>query len=605
MKWIKKRFDGLKLNSKFTIAILMLTAIPLTIFVVTFFQYTRKSIIQRASGEVTEKVAKDYATAQRLSELCNMSSQIFQNNQELRDFLVDLRDQKELSAKEYLNFSKEELVMLEGMVNSNPYLYQIRVYTESDTFPEMAPILYHKTRIQEVPWADSYISGTWQFDYPDFLLSRDDGKHLMGLVTDITDRHGGKIGVLEAAVPMEEMFPEIYASNDETWSCFVLDDGTVCSSQDEEQSCWEHMKEPVFQAAGDLSEKKLIYTKLQNKEVLLAVQPMEELSGTYIYLNSLDQQTDSVQRQQIKVIVILCFLFLALILLVNGTVRALLEKFYDILAVVRQVQQGNVEARVLENGKDEMGEMGNQINRMLDRLQVLMQENVDREVLVKNTEIKALQNQINAHFIYNVLESIKMMAEIDEKYEISDSITALGELLRYNMKWVSGNVTIREEIAYIQNYVQLMNLRYDFTTTLSVKVDNDIYEQKIPKMSLQPIVENAICHGIVEMGEDAVIYIKSIKGEEDFEITITDSGIGMSGEQIELLEKKLRGEVETSGGSGNGIGLKNVQDRIQMQFGEKYGLRFYSKEGCFTKVSLLLPLQKKGNGEKNEDVINS
>lgn len=605
MKWIKKRFGELKLNSKFTIAILMLIAIPLLIFVVTFFQYTRKSIIQRASGEVTEKVAKDYATAQRLTELCNMSFQIFQSNQELRDFLAALRDQKDLSAQEYLDFSKEELVMLEGMVNSNPYLYQIRVYAESDTFPEMVPILYHKTRIQEVPWAESYISGTWQFDYPDFLLSREDGKHLMGLVTDITDRHGDKIGVLEVALPMEEMFPEIYASNDEKWSCFVLDDGTVYSLQDQEKSCWEQMSESVLRAAGDLSDKKLLYTKLQNEEVLLAVQPMEELSGTYIYLNSLDQQTDSVQRQQMKVIFILCFLFLILILLINGTVKVLLEKFYDILAVIRQVQQGNVEARVLENGKDEMGEMGNQINRMLDRLQVLMQENVDREVLVKNTEIKALQNQINAHFIYNVLESIKMMAEIDEKYEISDSITALGELLRYNMKWVSGNVTVREEIAYIQNYVQLMNLRYDFTTTLSVKVDGDIYEQKIPKMSLQPIVENAICHGIVEMGEDAVIYIKSIKGEDDFEITITDSGMGMNEEQMELLEKKLRGEVETSGGSGNGIGLKNVQDRIQMQFGERYGLRFYSKEGCFTKVSILLPLQKKGNGEKHEDVIDS
>lgn len=605
MRLIKKRFDELKLNSKFTISILMLIAIPLLIFVVTFFQYTRKSIIQRSSGEITGKVAEDYAAIQKMSELCNMSSQIFQSNQELKDFLINLKEENVLSTEEYLAFSKEELVMLEGMINSNPYLYQIRVYAENDTFPEMAPILYRRSRIREVPWADSYVSGAWQYDYPDFLLSREDGKHLMGLVTDIADQHGEKIGVLEVALPMEEMFPEIYAADDETWSCFVLDDGSVYSLQDEEQSCWEQRKESVIRAAGDLSEKNLIHTKLQNAEVLLAVQPVEELSGTYIYLYSLEQQTDSVQRQQMKVIFILCLLVLALILLINGTVNALLEKFYSILNVVRQVQQDEVEARVPECGKDEMGEMGTQINRMLDRLQVLMRENVDREVLVKNTEIKALQNQINAHFIYNVLESIKMMAEIDEEYEISDAITALGELLRYNMKWVSSNVTIRDEVAYIQNYIRLMNLRYDFTTILAVNIDSDIYDQRIPKMSLQPIVENAICHGIVELGEDATIYIKSVRGEEDFEITITDSGIGMNQEQMEILEKKLRGEVETSGGSGNGIGLKNVQDRIQMQFGKKYGLQFYSKEGCFTKVSLRLPLQKKGNGEKHEDTVNS
>ena len=229
---------------------------------------------------------------------------------------------------------------------------------------------------------------------------------------------------------------------------------------------------------------------------------------------------------------------------------------------------------------------------MLDRIQVLMKENLNREILIKNTEIKALQNQINAHFIYNVLECIKMMAEIDEKYEISDAVTSLGELLRYNMRWVSKNVTIREEIAYIKNYIQLMNLRYDFTVILSIKIPEDIYEQEIPKMSLQPIVENAICHGIVEMGEDATIYIKALHQGEDFEISITDSGVGMNPEQMELLEKKMRGEIEANGGSGNGIGLKNVQDRIQIQFGKKYGLKFHSRKGCFTKVSVLLPYEK-------------
>ena len=222
-----------------------------------------------------------------------------------------------------------------------------------------------------------------------------------------------------------------------------------------------------------------------------------------------------------------------------------------------------------------------------------MQEKLDREMLIKNTEIKALQNQINAHFIYNVLECIKMMAEIDEEFEISDAVTSLGELFRYNMKWVSGNVTIQEEIAYIKNYIQLMNLRYDFTIILSIKIPEDIYEQEIPKMSLQPIVENAICHGIVEMGEDATIYIKALRKEEEFEISITDSGIGMDEKQMDILEKKIRGEIEASGGSGNGIGLKNVQDRIKIQFGDKYGLKIHSKEGCFTKVSVLLPYKGK------------
>lgn len=322
-------------------------------------------------------------------------------------------------------------------------------------------------------------------------------------------------------------------------------------------------------------------------------QPIKELSGSYILLVNTDEQMKGIFWQQAKIVGILLLLLALLVLLIDESINFLLQKFYEILGVVRKIRNGNLEQRIPVNGKDEMGELGIQINSMLDSIEVLMQEKLDKEILIKNTEIKALQNQINAHFIYNVLECIKMMAEIDEKYEISDAVTSLGELLRYNMKWVSGNVTIREEIAYIKNYIQLMNLRYDFTIILSIKIPEEIYEQRIPKMSLQPIVENAICHGIVEMGEDATIYIKAVRCEEDFEISITDSGVGMDEAQRQILEKKIRGEIETSGGSGNGIGLKNVQDRIQIQFGNKYGLKFHSKEGCFTKVSVLLPYKGK------------
>ncbi|MCD7819940.1 MAG: histidine kinase, partial [Lachnospiraceae bacterium] len=99
---------------------------------------------------------------------------------------------------------------------------------------------------------------------------------------------------------------------------------------------------------------------------------------------------------------------------------------------------------------------------MLDHINELMEDNIHREVLAKNAEIRSLQNQINAHFIYNVLESIKMMAEIEEKYEISDAVTRLGRLLRYNMYWKSGTMTVREEIEYIRNYIALMNLRFDY-----------------------------------------------------------------------------------------------------------------------------------------------
>jgi len=107
---------------------------------------------------------------------------------------------------------------------------------------------------------------------------------------------------------------------------------------------------------------------------------------------------------------------------------------------------------------------------------------------------------------------------------------------------------------------------------------------------LQPIVENAIYHGIEELAEDSSIYIKAYVEEDYFNIEITDSGKGMNQETIDEIHKKIAGEIETGGGSGNGIGLKNVQDRIRTSFGDQYGISLNSKENCYTKVVVKLPI---------------
>lgn len=182
------------------------------------------------------------------------------------------------------------------------------------------------------------------------------------------------------------------------------------------------------------------------------------------------------------------------------------------------------------------------------------------------------------------------MAEIDEEYAISDAVTSLGKLLRYSMKWVSGNVLVEQELEYIKNYMTLINLRFDYEIYLSLNIPELILKQEIPKMSLQPIVENAICHGIEQMAEDTNIYIKGLLEGDDCVIEITDAGKGMTEDEVKRLKQKIAGEIDSNGGSGNGIGLKNVQDRIHIAFGEKYGIEIASMIGCYTKIRVRIPI---------------
>lgn len=600
MNKVKRIFDNLKLNQKFTLAIMLIVVVPMIGFSVFLYRNISKNTLQQIITESGNQVKEDYVSMQSIVEFSNMSTQSFLGNQALKDMLLRLKSGEDIPAIDYMEFNKNDIAILERLVNSNPYLYQVRVYACNNTFPEMMPILYHENQMMEYPWGAGFQAGKWQIDYADAGSSA----NLMALVNDITDEYGDRIGTIETAVAMSEFFPEMYRGGKDTWAAFVADDGTVYTD-DEAASKVPWKKAAKELAAGtDTTEREteVIDTDIGGEPVILVKQPLKELSGTYIFITSIRSQMSQLVSYKNQIILILLIIFVLLAVAVNHVVTVLLRKFYEMLSVVRRVQEGDLEQRVPDPGRDEMGEMSLQFNKMLDHIQVLMKENINREVLIKNTEIKALQNQINAHFIYNVLEAVKMMAEIKEEYEISDSVTALGELLRYGMKWTSKDVTIQEELEYIRNYIQLMNLRYDYTISLSLNIPERIYGQQIPKMSLQPIVENAICHGIEETEEDAVIYIKAVCHEKDYDIEITDSGRGMDERQVELLKKKISGEIEVSGGSGNGIGLKNVQDRIHIRFGEGYGLHFASKEGCFTKVSVRLPYTSRS---KEEKVINN
>lgn len=598
MNKIKETFLKLKLNQKFTVVILILVMVPIFLFYTVIFQNMKENAVSQAMNDAQGQVRDIYNTVQKTVELCNMSTQTFLNNQDLKAFLVRLRDKDTISTEEYLEFDKNDIGMLERLVNCNPYLYQICVYAYNNDFPEMIPILYHASRMENLPWAGNYVSGKWEFDYSDSVQSNsmNASRHLMSLVSTLTDDDGMDAGVVEVAVSMADIFPLAFSPDEENWACFMEKDGELHST--EEADSWDGLKEEILKVAASQDGETILHITVQGQNLIIAVQPMKELSGTYIQVTSIQKSMNAIAAQKGIMAAGLVVIFLVLGLIINGLVKALLKRFYKTLKVIHQVQGGNLDVRVETTVPDEMGELGSQINKMLDRIQTLMKENVDREILIRNTEVKALQNQINAHFIYNVLECVKMMAEIDEEYEISDAVTALGELLRYSMKWFAGNVKIRDELQYIQNYIVLMNLRYDYTITLSVKIPEEIYQQEIPKMSLQPIVENAIIHGIEESDEDAVIYIKATVREKDFDIEITDSGKGMNQEQLDLLYKKMKGEVEVSGGSGNGIGLKNVQDRIHMEFGEDYGLSFAAKEGCYTKVTVKLPITKRVGDEK-------
>lgn len=592
MKKITEYFRNAKLNIKFTIIIVLFTVVPLCISIGALFHIMIQNVIDENISYMQYTMERNSDNMATRIDSVNMSTQFFLSDESLKQVLNASVSGEELSTEDWLKFKNIEVSSLERLVNNNPLLYSVRVYAVNDQVQEMMPILYSRKRMEKQSWAEKEDYTGWNYNYTDNIFSSytmDQNRKIMSLITPVEDRNNGTIGVIEAAMTMENMFPSLYESIEDEWSCFYTDSGEKYFGENRKPES-EKLIEVIKPGYLNDGEIETSYKESGRKKLVVSGMYIREMSGTLICVKDISSDINRVRWSRLLFFIGMAVLTVFLALVINLIVQHLLRKFYEILKSIRNVQKGDLNVVIPECGNDEMGELGTQINKMLERIKQLMNDNLNREMLAKNSEIRALQNQINAHFIYNVLESIKMMAEIDEEYAISDAVTSLGKLLRYSMKWVSGNVLVEQELEYIKNYMALINLRFDYEIYLSLNIPELILKQEIPKMSLQPIVENAICHGIEQMAEDTNIYIKGLVEGDDCVIEITDAGKGMTEDEVKRLKQKIAGEIDSNGGSGNGIGLKNVQDRIHIAFGEKYGIEIASMIGCYTKIRVRIPI---------------
>lgn len=594
---------GLKLNVKFTLLITGILLVPISVFSIYIFHNMEDNSISEKENSVGYFLNQSYERILKNVDSINISTQFFLSDQKLKDYLVAQKREVAYTAQELMEFTNADVVALERMVNNNPYLYQIRVYADNPKMQEIMPILYRMERMERLEWAQDENAAGWKFDYTDQLFESFrmyQNQKIMALVTPIEDYLWGEIGMLEVAMRMDTMFPMLYEEEEGEWNFFIDGNGKAYHKEDVEEKVEKYLVNMLDGMDMDEQGQMIREQQLHGVFCVIGSLYVKELDGYLLCIRSMESEMSRIAGIRARFLLLIGVFLIILIFIINYIVHRMLKQFYMILHSIRQVQKGDMNVVIEDCGKDEMGELGSQINIMLARLKRLMEDNLNRELLVKNSEIRALQNQINAHFIYNVLESIKMMAEIDEKYEISGAITALGKLLRYSMKWTSGNVTVEQEIDYIHNYLALINLRFDYEIYLSLNIPENIMIQEIPKMSLQPIVENSIYHGIEQMAKDTNIYIKGFQEDEDCIIEITDAGKGMSEEEVRRLYQKISGEIDSAGGSGNGIGLKNVQDRIRISFGPEYGLEFSSKPGMYTKVRVRVPMNKVSNNMLRE-----
>lgn len=255
--------------------------------------------------------------------------------------------------------------------------------------------------------------------------------------------------------------------------------------------------------------------------------------------------------------------------------------------LMKQAEGGNLDVSIHFDSRDEIGSLSKSFNNMINKIKDLMHQVVVEQEDKRKTELKALQAQINPHFLYNTLDSIIWMAEMN-KDEVVIMADALAKLFRLSLSRGAEIIPVEQEVEHVRNYLIIQSMRYSDKFDYEIKVDADIMKHSTLKLLLQPLVENSIYHGIKNKRQKGHIEIRGRKAGDRMLLEVIDDGIGMEQAKCEEILKHSSGGGSRKG--FNGVGVKNVNDRIKLYYGDEYGLKYISSPGVGTTVEIWLPI---------------
>lgn len=332
----------------------------------------------------------------------------------------------------------------------------------------------------------------------------------------------------------------------------------------------------------------------------IAINQYEDPVTGWIFCNAYDTEymlRDLSRTQQALILVTLAVLLFTTLLIVY-TVRTMDASVRSVVSGMQQVQKGNLDVVVPVQSFDEIGIISDNFNSMTVKVKELIHQVEQAKEQQKNAEIRALEAQINPHFLYNTLDSINWMAIEKEEYEISRMLRNLGVILRYSINKSNQKATIWEMEDWLKKYVSLHQMRLNDAFVCEIHVDERLYPRKVHKLLLQPFIENAILHGFKEMEGGGILHVDFSLAEsgKEFTVLIEDNGKGMPPEMVRSFNDK----EEAIRDDGRSIGLHNAFSRMHMYYGEAASWNVSSIQGRGTVITLRLPLLEEGEDENTD-----
>lgn len=537
--------------------------------------------------------------------------QVAYDDIEVRDYLANTT---EPGTEELVNFSNHSFKSLTRIQYYNPNVEHLRLFSSSNV-TEIWPIFFRENRVADEPWYQEAkeLKGmeSWSFLHNDpDIMERYQGQTpaptpKVSLLREMSIPANHHVGMVQVDMLLEKFSPRTYAAVPNSDSQMVLMDNKA-QIFTRAQSSYLQANPGLEQA---IRERLMHYKetgewnndyKENGKSFLLLHKPIERINADLVNVVSMDGVFKEISHMR-NILIGANIGFITLVTVIAYILNAFILKNLRVLTEeMKKVRRGEAYSGITIRGGGEVGELAHHFSKLMNTINTLVAQAVYKEALTKEAELRTLHNQIDAHFLYNTLENIKMLAEIENQRQISDALTSLGGMMRYNFKWSGEYVKLRDELRHIENYIDVMNIRFDEPIDLRLDIPQDLLDMEMLKMSLQPIVENAVKHaweGDETGPRNISIQVQQLP-QSDIRIVVKDNGRGVDENSLAELNLELDKVGLTDKAPGNfapkppnqyGIGLRNVQERIRLYYGKQYGLKVFSDQGQYTEVVMIMP----------------
>ncbi|UJF34815.1 cache domain-containing sensor histidine kinase [Paenibacillus hexagrammi] len=548
-----------------SIAVMLLSIVIIVGFGYNSVHVILKENMSRYMEENINKANENFdmivQDADRMNAIISMNESLVMNGLERESFIPDMdwfNSTKQINTSLDSLFSmKENLYIGISVLGNNGQLYKAGS-------PRVNGETFHEPWVSQVMKSQSSV-----------LLKRETGAYGLSesdnyvlTVARAIRRYGEIKGIVLTDIDYN-VLKDIYSLKDKPEAEFLLLDEN---------------RKVVFDSAEPSSSKDEPEHSDQETMVVESTSPISHWTARAVISNEVLLKEFYKFTREMFIVVIT--IVLVCLLLLTIVIRKITRNIKELRNAMEAVKRGNLAATPHIQSPDEIGQLSRMFVSMMNQVQRLLDDISRKEHEKREAELQALHSQINPHFLCNTLNTIRFLAQLQNITNISEVSASLIRLLRITIDNKERYITMEDELTHVKSYLTIQRYKYMDKISTEFYVQDEVLACKTIKMIVQPLVENAIIHGIEPSGRDGVITIKVYADEGQVIVKVTDNGLGMTHEQIEQI---MHGKPKLSGSRFSGIGIPNIQQRLNMFYGDAGRVRVYSQPGMFTSVEVAWP----------------